>query len=91
LLCSSCEAAALRVGEAKPLSSQLFAERPILGFQVLDSLGLLALDPAGTARDQIRQKATPLPHAPKVAAAGMAVNSVYSGRLSFRTIRGPPF
>jgi hypothetical protein len=48
----SGEAATLRVREAKSPSSQLLTERPILGFQVLDDVLLLAADPSNQEKQQ---------------------------------------
>ena len=48
----SRETATLRIREAKSPSFQLLNERPILGFQILDDLLLLAADPSDQDKQQ---------------------------------------
>ena len=48
----SREAAALRIREAESPSSQLLTESPILGFQILDNVLLLAADPSDPDEQQ---------------------------------------
>ena len=48
----SRKAATLRIREAKSPSSQLLNERPILGFQILDDVLLLAAGPSDQDKQQ---------------------------------------
>ena len=78
----------LRIRENEPSASEALPQHAVLSLQVLNRLRLLALDPTGTASDQIGEKTAPLRHAPIVAGLERLANGGISGRLSFGTVRG---
>jgi hypothetical protein len=47
-----CESAALFIGESQALLPELFLEHAVLLDEVVDGLGLVAVDPAGESREE---------------------------------------
>jgi hypothetical protein len=49
---SALQATSLDIGESKTLATEALLQQPILFFQILDRIELLAMDPTGTHRQE---------------------------------------